>query len=119
MASSCRVLGSGTWSGIPFAGPCTSVIGAPSDKELRATFVTDRPSAILAAPYAEITTIGAGPFRGAVPCYPVRPKRTEFKNKYLQAENGMRCRVAQTEHHILATLISRSTIRVRMDHWVT
>ena len=115
-----RVPGSGTWTGgsVGALSTIAGVIGVPSGDGLRAAFVTDRPSAILTAPSVEITTIGAGPFRGAIGICPVWPKRTEFKNKDLQAVKGMRCRVAQIAHHMLATLVSRSTIRVRMDHWV-
>jgi hypothetical protein len=115
-----RVPGSGTWADglVDVLSTITGVIGVPSGDGLRAAFVTDRPSAILTAPSGAITTIGTGPSRGAIGFCPVRPKRTEFKNRDLQAVKGMRCRVAQPAHHMLATLMSRSTTKVRMDHWV-
>ena len=78
---------------------------------------------ILAMPSADITTIGRT--HGAeltlgdgVAWLMVRPNRIEFKNKDLLAVNGMRCRLVQTAHHMLATSLSRSTINVWVDHWV-
>ena len=114
MASSCRTPGSGTWSSVSFDGACpiTGVIGVPCGGGLRAAFVIDRPSAILATPswprHPPISRPSDGPL--------VRNSRlavgllvawsdpiVEFKNKDLKAVNGMRCRVVQTEHHMLAS----------------
>ena len=76
------------------------VIGVPSDDGLRAAFVTDRPSAILAAPSAEIMT--PGPPR---PAQPYRNLKQGLTGRKLDAVSGRASRaphagdvVVQVQH---------------------